>query len=51
VLVPQRFLRQADWVRRTIEVALTRDQIHGSPRYAPGVLNREDEQSLDAHYR
>jgi hypothetical protein len=51
VLVPQRALRRADWGRGTIEVALTKDQVHSSPRYDPGVLNREDEQRLEAHYR
>jgi uncharacterized protein YrrD len=50
ILVPQRLLQRADWRNAETYVALTKDQIQRSPRYDPSVLNREDEQRLEAYY-
>ncbi len=50
VLVPQRALRDVNWLESKINVALTRDQVRNSPEYDPHLLNRGYEERLDTHY-
>lgn len=50
VLVPQRVLREVNWLESKINVALTRDQVRNSPDYDADLLNPDDVQRLDTYY-
>jgi hypothetical protein len=51
VLVAPRWIREVDWGRRSLNLALTRRQIENSPEYDPEHLpSPEYEKALHRHY-
>jgi hypothetical protein len=50
VLISTDWIERVDWVNRSVEVTMTRDEVRNSPEYDPPHLSERDEEMLYEHY-